>query len=130
MPEFHVSGLRNLARAGSALIFLILLQGCGGGSSADAPPPAGNNQLRSAELSWNAPAANTDGTLLSDLAGYRVYYGTSASLRNRTVDVNNPTVTTFVVENLQPDVYFFSVRAVNANDVESADSNVVSADLR
>jgi len=31
----------------------------------------------SALLSWNAPSTNEDGTPLTDLAGYKIYYGTA-----------------------------------------------------
>src|SRR5438552_19203542 len=31
------------------------------------------------DTSWTAPTKNTDGSALTDLAAYRVYYGTSAS---------------------------------------------------
>src|SRR5438309_1476774 len=31
------------------------------------------------DASWTAPTTNTDGSPLTDLAAYRVYYGTSAS---------------------------------------------------
>src|SRR5213593_3399816 len=31
------------------------------------------------DTSWTAPTTNTDGSALTDLAAYRVYYGTSAS---------------------------------------------------
>ena len=27
-------------------------------------------------LNWTAPTTNTDGTALTDLAGYKIYYGT------------------------------------------------------
>lgn len=32
-----------------------------------------------ATLTWTKPTLNTDGSTLSDLTGYRIYYGTSAS---------------------------------------------------
>ena len=43
------------------------------------PPPAGSG---SATLDWTPVTQNTDGTVLTDLAGYKVYYGTSRTTLN------------------------------------------------
>ena len=50
------------------------LFGCGtnsGGGSGSDHGSAGN----SITLSWQAPLRNSDGSLINDLAGYKVYYG-------------------------------------------------------
>lgn len=80
----------------------------------------------SATLSWNPPTDNTDGSALTDLAGYRIYYGRSASRLNRTVVVNNPGLTRYVVENLAPDRWHFSMTSVNTDGRESSRSPTVS----
>lgn len=41
----------------------------------------------SAKVKWQAPTKNADGTRLSDLAGYIVYWGTSKRKLNRAHDV-------------------------------------------
>lgn len=79
-----------------------------------------------ATLSWSAPTANTDGSTLSNLAGYRISYGTSASAMTKTVQVANPSVTNYTISNLSPGTYYFSVRAYTSNGTESASSNVSS----
>lgn len=39
-------------------------------------------------LSWTAPVANSDGTPLTDLAGYNVYYGTATGNYNKNIATN------------------------------------------
>lgn len=80
----------------------------------------------SATLSWTPPTANSDGSTLTNLAGYRIYHGTSPSALNRTVQVANAGIATYVIGNLSPGTWYFSVRAYNSSGVESAPSNVVS----
>jgi len=73
----------------------------------------------SVTLSWTPPQQNTDGSALTDLAGYRIYYGTASQNYNNTVRIDNPGVSTYVVENLSPDTYYFVATAVNSAGVES-----------
>ena len=73
----------------------------------------------SATLSWIPPQQNTDGSALTDLAGYRIYYGTESQNYPNRIEINNAGLTTYVVENLSPDTYFFAATAVNAAGVES-----------
>lgn len=82
--------------------------------------------LGSATLSWVAPTQNTDGTALGNLAGYRIVYGTSASALNQTIEVANPSVTSFVVDQLTPATWYFAVKAYTSAGVESSASNVAN----
>ncbi|MEM9403052.1 MAG: putative Ig domain-containing protein [Pseudomonadota bacterium] len=75
--------------------------------------------LGSATLSWTAPTQNDDGTALTDLAGYRIYWGTSSGAYTNSVTINDPSATTFVVENLSPGTYEFVSTAFNTSGVES-----------
>ena len=73
---------------------------------------------QSATLAWNA---NTE----SDLAGYRVQYGTVSGNPSTTVDVGNVTQRQFT--GLQAGVtYYFRVKAYNTANDESAPSAEVS----
>jgi hypothetical protein len=76
--------------------------------------------LGSATVSWTPPTQNTDGTTLSTLAGYRISYGTTASNLDRTVDVGNAGLSSYVIENLSPATWYFGIRAYTAAGVESA----------
>jgi hypothetical protein len=81
--------------------------------------------LGSATLSWTPPTQNTDGTALTNLSGYRIYYGTSAGDMSHLINISNISVSTYVVENLSPATWYFAVKAV-ANTVESDLSNIAS----
>jgi large repetitive protein len=80
----------------------------------------------SATLSWIAPTQNTDGSVLTNLAGYHIYYGTSASNLNQSVQVANPGLTTYVLGNLASGTWYITVNDYTTSGVESAVSNMVS----
>jgi hypothetical protein len=80
----------------------------------------------SIQLSWTAPTNNTDGTAITDLAGYHIYYGTSASELTKTIEVIGGASTTHVVAGLPAGTYYFSVMAYNAAGLRSGQSNVTS----
>jgi len=80
----------------------------------------------SATLSWTPPTTNTNGTPLTNLAGYRVRWGPAAGNYTSSVTVNNPGLTSYVVGNLPPGTYYFVVTSVNSAGVESVFSNVAS----
>jgi hypothetical protein len=82
--------------------------------------------LGAATLTWTAPTQNTDGSALTNLAGYRIYYGTSPTTLTQTVQIGNSGVTTSVVQNLSPATYYFAVKAYTATGVESDISNLAS----
>jgi len=79
--------------------------------------------LGSATLSWTAPTQNEDGSALTDLRGYKIYYGTEPGSYPTSVRVDSPGITTYVVENLTPATYYFVSTAFNSNDIESSFSN-------
>jgi len=79
-----------------------------------------------ATLSWAAPTTNTDGEPLTDLAGYRIYYGTDASELTATVQLSGTGLQTYVIDDLGSGTWFFAVRAITSAGAESALSEVVS----
>jgi hypothetical protein len=87
----------------------------------------GQPRLGSVNLDWVAPTQNSNGTALTDLAGYRIAYGTSPSALTQTVQVGNPSVTTYLVENLPTGTWYFTVKSYNAAGVESQQSAPVSS---
>jgi hypothetical protein len=80
----------------------------------------------SASLSWTPPTENADGSVLSNLAGYRIYYGRNASNLTETVVLTNAGLTRYVVDNLSPAKWYFSMTSVNSNGVESDRSGTAS----
>jgi len=73
----------------------------------------------SATLSWSAPTQNEDGSVLTDLAGYKIFYGQSSGNYTTEIRIDNPSVTTYVVENLSPATYFFTAKSFNTSGVDS-----------
>lgn len=84
------------------------------------------NASGSATLSWTPPTQNSDGTSLGNLAGFRVMYGRASGNLDQTVNVDNPSVNRYVVENLSSGTWYFAVVAVNAAGVSSPLSNTAS----
>lgn len=78
-------------------------------------------------LSWQAPTSNTDGSPLTDLAGYKIYYGVTQGNYTEEVRIDNPGLTTYVVGNLSPNTWHFVATAFNDDGIESDFSGVASA---
>jgi hypothetical protein len=75
--------------------------------------------MGSATLSWHPPTENSDGSTLTDLAGYRIYYGRNQDNLTQHVVLDNPGITRHVIENLTPARWYFQMTAVNDAGVES-----------
>ena len=113
------------------------LSGCGGGGPAGtaAPSQAAATGLATVDaptassgaitLDWTPPTENTDGTPLTDLTGYDIHYGTQSGDYTQSISVSNPGIATYVVDNLTPGTYYFSVAAVNSDGTESPMSSEV-----
>jgi len=90
-----------------------------------------NDQLSgAAALSWEPPTTNIDGSALTNLQGYRVVYGASPAHLTQTIQLANPGLSSYLVENLAPGTYYFAVRAYTSKGAESADSNVLAKVVR
>jgi len=77
-----------------------------------------------ATLTWSVPTLNTDGSSLSDLAGFHIYYGTSQSAMTQMVAVANAAATTYQVTNLAAGTWYFAITAYSTAGTESAKSNI------
>ena len=86
-------------------------------------PGVVTNAYSSITLNWTPPTTDTDGTPLTDLAGYKVYYGTSSGNYGTPINVGN--VTTYTISNLISGSYYFVVTAYNLSGIESNYSNEV-----
>lgn len=80
----------------------------------------------SATLNWTPPTQNSDGSPLTDLAGYNVYYGTAPGSYGTPIYLNNPGLSSYTVNNLSSNTYYFVVTAVNSMGVESNFSNMAT----
>ena len=119
-----LSGTPQISNVGDYLNIAITVSD--GDLSNDLPPfsvTVVQNSDGSITLSWTAPTQNEDGSALTDLAAYKFYYGTSPGNYSDQVRVDNPGITTYVIENLAPATYYVVATAVNDAGVESQYSN-------
>jgi hypothetical protein len=79
-----------------------------------------------ATLSWTAPTLDTNGSPITNLAGYNLYYGKTSTTMTNVIAVNNPASGDYVIRNLAPGTWYFAVVAYNTQALESTFSNVVS----
>jgi len=85
------------------------------------------NQISgSATITWTPPVANVDGTALTNLAGYRVYYGPDTSNLTQSVQVTNVSASSYTVSNLTSGTWYFGVTAYTTAGTESPLSNLAS----
>ena len=84
----------------------------------DPTVPAGT-----ATLSWTPPTQNTDGSALTNLAGYRIHYGTSPTALVQTVQIASAGASGYVISDLSPGTWYFAVRAYSSAGSESANTN-------
>jgi hypothetical protein len=77
-------------------------------------------------LYWTLPTENVDGTPLTDLAGFTIAYGPSATMLHTSVRVANPSVNSYSLEKLPAGTYHFAVSAYTSTGAQSAFSPTVS----
>jgi hypothetical protein len=80
-------------------------------------------------LTWSSPTSNTDGSALTDLAGYTVYYGTNSRAYQWSLSLPGATADSVVIEGLASGTWYFSIKSRNTLGLESDYSGEVSAVL-
>lgn len=80
-------------------------------------------------LTWDAPLTNSDGTTLTDLAGYRIYVGNASGDYNEIIELNDPGVTIHVFDQLTPGIYYVAITAVDQGGNQSPLSEEVNANI-
>jgi len=97
----------------------------GGGSSTP------GNSTKSVTLSWTPPAKNSDGTPLalcapaaatgSCLAGYTLHYGTTSQDYTGSIQITDPSTTSYVVNDttFPAGTYYFAISAYNGVQISS-----------
>ena len=78
---------------------------------------------------WVAPTTNIDGTPITELQGFRVFYGTASGQYSQSVYIASSTITSAVIEELTPATWYFAVKAISSSGVESAYSSEASKTL-
>lgn len=77
-------------------------------------------------ISWTPPTENTNGSALTNLSGYHIYYGTNQSNLNNVVNITNTGLASYVVSNLSAATWYFALTSVNSSGVESPRTAVMS----
>lgn len=115
------------------LCMAALLVACGGGggggggsdsSSAVTPGPVSPDSVT---IAWTAPVARADQSplSLSEIGGYRVYYGTTEGEYPNRVDVSDSSAVEVTLDNLPLGSYYFVVTTYDGTGRESSFSPVV-----
>jgi putative Ig domain-containing protein len=84
----------------------------------------------SAMISWLPPTTNTDGTALTNLAGYRISYGTSPTALNTVANVPTAGVTSYTIDNLSAGTWYFNVAAYTSTGTASSESGTVTKTIQ
>jgi hypothetical protein len=98
-------------------------------SSISTPPPlAPPMALGSGEamVSWLAPSENTDGTVLTDLTGFNIYYSQDPLNFDQVVTLDCYWCLWTRINNLGPGTWYFAVKSYNRAGVESSYSRILS----
>jgi hypothetical protein len=96
-----------------------------GGSSSSSGTTTG---AKTATLSWSAPTDNTDGSALTNLQSYNIYYGTSSSAMTNKIAVSVG-LSNYVIQNMNSGTWYFAMTSVNSSGVESPLSGTVQVTL-
>jgi hypothetical protein len=122
------TGAKTVAVALAAPQGALLLQGStsaiitiSGDASTPAQPATG-----SATLTWSAPTLETNGSPITGLAGFNIYYGNSPTSLTRVVAVNSPSASSYQISSLAAGTWYFAIAAYNEQAEESPRSGVVS----
>ena len=128
---------RSVIFASMLTLTLASCSGGGGTSESAAPynpgvvptPVVPTPVTKSVTLNWTPPTTNTDGTALTDLSGYSLFYGTDSRLYFSPVRISDPATTSAVIDGLASGRWYFSIKSINEAGMESDFSGEVQVDL-
>jgi hypothetical protein len=75
-------------------------------------------------ISWLPPTQRTDGSALTNLAGYQIRYGTRPGNMNQTIWLDDAGLTSYLVQGLAPGNWYFVMVAIDSDGQVSALSAV------
>ena len=101
------------------MILLLTMAGC----ATNNLPPTGDAVV---SLSWNAPTTTVDGNAITDLAGYKIYYGVAPGQYEQSIQISSNSETSYSIKDLGPETYYFTVTAYDSLGIESDYSEEVS----
>jgi len=127
-----------LSKSFFTLLITLLLSACNTGEAYNGNTGAGvgvtqettpQEDTQVVALSWTAPVEREDGTpiSMSEIAGYRVYYGTSEGNYPNKLDIADSYNMQATLSNLVSGTYYIVVTVYDMDGRESAYSQVVTA---
>jgi Fibronectin type III domain len=119
------SGSSTTGALKTTTIYALACTGAGGTANKTTTVTVAAAFNGAATLSWAAPTTNTDGTPMTPLSGYTIYYGTSPSALSHSIPAS-ATATSYEITGLAPGTWYFAVAAVAKVGTTSAISNVGS----
>jgi len=116
------------------LFISVLLSACSSGESVTGDTGVGATPqgiTHGIALSWIAPVEREDGTPISmaEIAGYRVYYGTSQGDYPNEVDIADSSTMQVALSNLVSGTYYIVVTSYDVDGRESGFSQVVTTSI-
>jgi hypothetical protein len=93
-----------------------------------ATPPSGGS-TGAATVSWTLPTLNTNGTALTNLAGVRIYYGTSSTNLSHQIQLAGTSTTVYTIDNRTSGTWYFGAAAYNTAGTQSSMSKLVSKSI-
>ena len=126
-----------LSKSFFTLLITLLLSACNTGEAYNGNTGAGvgvtqettpQEDTQVVALSWTAPVEREDGTpiSMSEIAGYRVYYGTTEGNYPNELDIADSYNMQAMLSNLAPGTYYIVVTSYDMDGRESAFSEVVT----
>jgi hypothetical protein len=97
-----------------------------GGGSINMQAAALSTVGSSATLTWQPPTMNMDGTPLTNLSAFKIYWGTTQGSYPYSTKIANVGARSHTVPGLTTGKWYFVVTALNADGIESPRSNVWS----
>lgn len=82
-----------------------------------------------AQLAWQIPTENTNGTALTDLAGYTIVYGASPAVLDHSVQVTDIETTSYAVTGLSQGTWYFAILSNTSSGESSALSDIASTTI-
>lgn len=79
-----------------------------------------------AKVSWVLPTENANGSALTNLAGVRIYYGTSESDLSKSLQVSGTSTRSYTVSGLSAGTWYFGAEAYTTTGMASRLSSIVS----
>ena len=101
--------------------------GTPGGSETISSGAVDNSFFADIYLSWTAPSEREDNhpITLSEIAGYKVYYGTKQRNYSDSVDIKDGTANEHTFKNVSPGTYYFTLTSYDTAGRESRYSSEI-----